>query len=851
MTAASPAASGSILLRELLTTAVENVALRRRLIVLLAAYVVVTAGLAALMFQMRFDAIDAGERVLSAFAQLTEEQTTRTIQNVDQTLEIVSDRLSVARRDGVASEPAIQAELRALLVSRPFLTAIAVLDRQGRTVYGSTLGQGTLDLSDRDYFIGQRDDPKSGFMLGVPVQSRATGHWTLPASRPLPRDDGEFAGIVGAVIDPLFFNRVWTVDRAIPEQATALWRNDGVILMRSPFDERTMGVASKGLLAARMAAGSAEGTMRTVSLIDGAERLVAYRRLAAYPNLTLSVTEPMDRVLAPWRRTAWIVAVAWAGASAALAWLALRLVRETGTRRASQDRYRVLFKANPYPMVVMDRETRGFLAINDAAVEEYGWSREEGLAMKANDIYPPEDLPVVAAMRLADVTGDAKVVRGLRHRRKDGTLFDVEMHTRSLELDGRAAILTISENVTERRAVEEQLRHSQKMEIVGQLTGGISHDFNNLLMVIMANLEALQEAKNLDAATVDHLDVIDQAVSRASDLTGQLLAFSRKQPLRPEPTDLNDLVSGTGKLLRHALGEHIEIDSLLAEDLWDINIDRAQLKTVLINLCINARDAMPGGGKLLIETGNVSLDNDDIAQAIDVAAGDYAMITVTDTGSGMPPETAAKVFEPFFTTKEVGKGTGLGLSMVYGFIKQSQGHITIHSEVGRGTTFQLYLPRSGGPRDKPPVRQSAPMAHGAERILVVEDQPQVRESVVQQLQSLGYDVSQAADGEAGIASFEAALRPYDLLLTDVVMPGLLNGKALAAEVERRWPRTRVVFMSGYDRTAIVHHSRRDGGRLLLNKPFRKRDLSEIVRRALDGEIAGGRPWGRPDGMAAS
>ena len=262
MTVREPEAAGNILLRDLLTTAVGNLALRRRLILLLAAYAVVTAALVGLLVQMRVDAIEAGERVLSAFAQLTEEQTTRTIQNVDQTLEIVTERLAIARRDGAASEAAIPDELRALLVSRPFLTAIAVLDRQGRTVYGTTLGQGALDLSDRDYFMAQRDDPKTGFMVGVPVRSKTTGLWALPASRPLPRVDGEFAGVVGAVMDPLFFNRAWTVDQAIPDQATALWRNDGVVLMRSPFDERTMGLSlSKGILATRIAAGSIEGTL--------------------------------------------------------------------------------------------------------------------------------------------------------------------------------------------------------------------------------------------------------------------------------------------------------------------------------------------------------------------------------------------------------------------------------------------------------------------------------------------------------------------------------------------------------------------------------------------------------------
>ena len=372
------------------------------------------------------------------------------------------------------------------------------------------------------------------------------------------------------------------------------------------------------------------------------------------------------------------------------------------------------------------------------------------------------------------------------------------------------------------------------MEAVGQLTGGIAHDFNNILMVIMANADALQEEENLDAATLaERLEQIAEAVLRASELTRQLVAFSRKQSLNPKRTDLNDLVSSTGKLLRRALGGNIEMDSKLPGGLWTVNVDRAQLETALVNLCVNARDAMPGGGKLSIETRNISLSKDNVTQATDVADGDYVMLCVTDTGSGMTAEVRAKVFEPFFTTKEVGKGTGLGLSMVYGFIKQSKGHITIHSEPGHGTTFRLYLPRSDGAQEVAAVQRAVSMPRGTERILVVEDELQVRTIVVQQLQSLGYAVTQVPDGTAGLAAFEAAAQPYALLLTDLVMPGPLNGRVLAAEVVRRWPATKVVFISGYAENTVSRDGAPVGG-VLLSKPFRKRDLALVIRQALDG-----------------
>jgi PAS domain S-box-containing protein len=514
---------------------------------------------------------------------------------------------------------------------------------------------------------------------------------------------------------------------------------------------------------------------------------------------------------------------------------------------AAQTRYRLLFNANSYPMVVIDRESRGILAVNDAAVAQYGWSREEALTMTSDDFYPPQDVPAVMTLRQRDLSNsETQTIPGLRHRTKDGTIIDVELKAREIEWEGRSVVLITIHDVTERnraarasKAAEEQLRQSQKMEVVGQLTGGIAHDFNNILTVILANADALQEdEENLDPGVAARLDQIAQAVLRASGLTRQLLAFSRKQPLSPKRTDINDLVTATGALLRRALGEQIEIRSVLGEGVWTVNIDRAQLETALVNLCVNARDAMPGGGILQIETRNVTLDEAYATQNADVVAGDYAMLSISDTGSGIAPELIAKVCEPFFTTKGVGKGTGLGLSMVYGFIKQSNGHIQIDSEVGRGTSFKLYLPRSEGVQDKALPRPPPVLQGGSERILVVEDDSQVRTSVVKQLQGLGYTVQEAPDGATALAACAGAIQPCDLLLTDIVMPGSLNGRTLADEVKRRWPLMKIVFMSGYSEEAITHHGRLDAGVRLLSKPFRKDDLAQMVRQALDDPGSG-------------
>ena len=809
-----------------------RVSFRSRIALMLTAYALVSgAVLAGLLLQMRADAIASGENVLNAFAQLTEEQTTRTFQSVDQMLASLP-----AERAELEDPVALTVELRMLLAARPFLRAISVTDARGRIVAGTESGVGALDMSDRPYFIRHRDDPTVEFMVGAPLRGRFTGAWVLPATRGLRLPSGEFVGVIVAALDPRFFDRVWTVESSMPEQATALWSDRGMMLMRSPFVESTMGGTTFGpTLLAHTRDGAMSGSYQAVSSIDGRSRLVAFRRIADYPEFILSVTQPTARVLAAWHRTVSIGVSGWAIALATLIGLAAWLIGEWNARRATQDRYRVLFNANPYPMVVMDPPTRRFLDVNNAALKEYGWSLQEALTMTAYDVYPPEDLATLAERKIAVASEVVRVIRGLRHLKKDGTAFEVEMHTCAIQLDGKAAILTMVENVTTRHAIEGQLRQSQKMEAVGQLTGGIAHDFNNILTVILANADALQEEEKLDAVVAGRLDQIAKAVQRAAGLTRQLLAFSRKQQLSPQRTDINDLVASIGKLLRRSLGAQIEIESVLTDGLWAVNVDRTQLETALVNLCVNARDAMPTGGKLLVETRNATLDEADIARNPGMVAGEFVVLAVTDTGSGIPADMRDKVFEPFFTTKEVGKGTGLGLSMVYGFIKQSHGYIRIDSEVGRGTTFELYLPRHRGAEEATAVAATRiALPARAERLLVVEDDDQVRDNVVRQLQSLGYVVSQAADGRLGVAAFEAAAQPFDLLLTDVVMPGPLNGKQLADEVTRRWPATRIVFMSGYTENIFVRDGRVGSGIRLLAKPFRKKDLALAVREALDG-----------------
>jgi PAS domain S-box-containing protein len=390
----------------------------------------------------------------------------------------------------------------------------------------------------------------------------------------------------------------------------------------------------------------------------------------------------------------------------------------------------------------------------------------------------------------------------------------------------------VGRDMTDRIAAEERIRHAEKMEAVGQLTGGIAHDFNNILTVITGTIEILAEAVQTQPQLAAITRMIDEAASRGADLTAHLLAFARKQPLRPRETDVNVLIIDTAQLLRPTLGEQIEIESVFKDESCFATVDANQLATAMINLALNARDAMPDGGKLIFETGSAYLD-EDYAGLHDVQPGRYALIAVSDTGSGIPADILDKVFEPFFTSKGPGKGTGLGLSMVYGFVKQSAGHIQIYSEEGHGTTIKIYLPPGTGFLSDSDAAFAPTIQGGDETILVVEDDRLVRDYVLTQLHSLGYVTLQAANGTEALAIVEAG-HEFDLLFTDVIMPGAMNGRQLADEVARRRPGSKVLFTSGYTENAIIHHGRLDSGVMLLAKPYRKSDMAGMIRAALDG-----------------
>lgn len=431
--------------------------------------------------------------------------------------------------------------------------------------------------------------------------------------------------------------------------------------------------------------------------------------------------------------------------------------------------------------------------------------------------------------RQEKLVGVTLVIRDTSERHR---LLEVEREEHRLT---GSMLIQLERMVEERTAslknVEQALHQAQKLESLGKLTGGVAHDFNNILQVIGGNLDLLKEQFHGAATVRDRLDMAAAAVERGANLASQLLAFARKQPLKPLPTNLVRIVREMDGLLRRALGETIEIETVIGGGLWTAMVDRNHLENVILNLAINARDAMNGRGRLTIELGNALLDDHYTQENADAVAGQYVMLAVSDTGAGMPPDVVERVFEPFYTTKPEGQGTGLGLSMAYGFVKQSSGHIKIYSEPGIGTTIKVYLPRIHQVEAEVADLRRLPTVGGNETILVVEDDPAVRVTVVDLLSELGYVVLKASDGQGGLSVLQSGI-PIDLLFTDVVMPGPVRSTDLARQARELHPGIEVLFTSGYTQNAIVHGGRLDAGVELISKPYRREDLARKIRSLL-------------------
>jgi PAS domain S-box-containing protein len=502
--------------------------------------------------------------------------------------------------------------------------------------------------------------------------------------------------------------------------------------------------------------------------------------------------------------------------------------------RANEQRFRALVE-HSWDAIALFGPDGAILYGSPATTRILGYELDEFARFNAFDLIHPDDRDAVVGRlteSMANPRGRVDVTARVRH--KDGTWRYLEgVFTNLLDDPSVAAIVNNYRDATERRSLEQQVIQAQKMEAVGRLAGGVAHDFNNILTAIGGYTDLLLADLAPDDPRREDVDEIHRAADRAAALTQQLLAFSRRQVLQPKVIDLNALVQNVEKLLRRLLGEDVILAAVLAPDAGRVRADPGQIEQVIVNLAVNARDAMPGGGRLTIETRNIELDAAYAAEHRAVIPGTYVSLAVSDTGTGMSSEVQAHMFEPFFTTKEVGKGTGLGLATVYGIVKQSGGSIWVYSELGHGTTFKVYLPRIDDPAD--PLTKVGPIdaasLRGTETILLVEDEPAVRAVARQILTRHGYSVIEAHDGQAALTLVDATRPSIDLVLTDLVMPGM-SGRNLADNLVRRFPKLRILYMSGYTDDAIVRHGMLESGLAYLQKPFRPDALVQKVWEVL-------------------
>jgi len=493
--------------------------------------------------------------------------------------------------------------------------------------------------------------------------------------------------------------------------------------------------------------------------------------------------------------------------------------------------FRLLFEENPQPMWVLSAEGQKFLAVNRAAARLYGYSEEEFQSLALTDVETEEDSRRFISVMNSEAHGTPTA---WRHRTKSGSPLDVEIAIHPIQYGGRHAQLAIVMDITGRRQLEDQLRQAQKMEAVGMLAGGVAHDFNNLLTIITGYSQLILNNLRPEDANRHSVEQIMRAGERAAALTKQLLAFSRRQVLQPKVLELNRLVGGLTTMLQRLIGEDVDLRLVLRPDVGRVHADPGQVEQVLMNLVINARDAMPKGGILTIETCNLELDQNYASRHIEVKSGPYVMLAVSDNGSGMDEATRARLFEPFFTTKGAGKGTGLGLSTVFGIVKQSGGSVQVYSEPGRGTSVKVFLPRVDRPVPFESEIQRKVVRRGHETILLVEDDDMVRNLVRETLERDGYTVLDANNPLEARRLSDQFLETIHLLITDVVMPKI-SGRELADQLTRRRPSIKVLYMSGYTDSAIASSGVLQREVAFLQKPFTPVGLVEKVREVLEND----------------
>ena len=776
--------------------------------------------------------IDDAERDARNYAIAIEQNVARVIEATDSELRRVAESAPQRTR-----QTGYDAELKNRTLDLDFIDVLAVLDDKGIGLANSDapVGIGT-DYSDRAHFRIQRDYPGYGLFLGAPIKRRNVAGTLIPLSRRVENPDGSFAGVAVASLDGGFFRRVVGLIDLGPNSDVTVYLKDGTILARLPDNESWFGQnAGNEPLFTEHLARAANGLFATPKDAPNGAQIVAYRSLLKLP-LIVSVAVSQKEALASWRGRANEAAMFWLAAIGVYVLMAFYLFRYAAARGTAMSTVRA---REARLSAIIDNSTDSILTLDDAGrIESFNRSAElmfgkaeaEMIGRPIADILTPVNKSSASQMigGMLPISPSSSGSQEMTAQRSDGTSLNLELRINEMRIRGALKYNLIIRDVTERIRSEEQLRQSQRLQAVGQLTGGVAHEFNNILMIVLggAELLALKLAGNKEGLAI--AERIETAALRGADLTRSLLAFSRRQPLEPKSLASNDVVREAIKLAHSTLSETIKLEAKLAESAWAVTADRTQLNNAILNLIINARDAMPAGGKISVETANMVVGKAGASE--NLAPGRYVAIVVRDDGQGMTPDVMRQAFEPFFTTKEVGKGTGLGLSMVLGFARQSGGDARLASVPGMGTTVTVLLPAT----DQAAMSDAAQpfkIADQRATILLAEDDQEVLTTAAESLRMLGYEVLTALDGPTALRLMNSAVH-IDLLLTDVVMPKGMTGLDLARQVQKRQPDVEIIYTSGYNENVIVHHGVLDSGIVLLRKPYTISDLAETVERAL-------------------
>jgi len=817
------------------------------------------ASLAIALLINRNETVHEGQRRAETLAFILGDHLLRTVSGIDTTLSqltLVGSRFGGSTAENAAGGPMLDAAKAGV----SGIAVLAVTDESGvirhstlPTLIGQSRAGGFL-------FRHLSSNPGAGLIVDKPMRGTLSGQWIIPFGRRLLDQNGRFIGIVVATLEPERLRQFYrTIDVGRGGFISVLHPEQRVLFREPSVDDPTGEFEQDSPLAAPQKGGATSGFLHAPLMRGGPSYFTAYRVLAD-PPLVIAVSLTEAEVLGLWWRRAIAagVIVAVFGVLLMIAWrMIMREIQARGEaeqrlqaqaaeltaalerRERSEEALRATqaqFKSimDHAPMMVSLRDLAGRFTFINRSYLEFARQSEDSILGRTVAELRGQDYADSIAVQDRDVIAQRRAVQWeMPVPKASGPRQTLIIKFPIFDRTGAvASVCSILVDVTEQKRAEAQMVQAQRIDSLGQLTGGIAHDFNNLLTSILLNADVLASVLNDKLKPL--AESVRMAAERGADLTRRLLAFGRRQMLEPRPTDIRALLSSMEPLMRRTLGEHIEIRAVHPAALWHATVDPGQLENAVLNLAVNARDAMPNGGRLTIEMSNVTLDDERMTAFPEGKAGQYVMVTVTDTGCGMSADVVARAFEPFFTTKDVGKGTGLGLSMVYGFVKQSGGQVHMTSEVGIGTVVRLYLPRS------PEVAETASLApagagelpRGCETILFVEDDSMVREHTGKQIVGLGYAVITA---ESAIDALRLADDGYvpDLLFTDVVMPGGMNGRQLALKLRERWPHLRVLYTSGYANGQLTIDGESVPSKYVLGKPYRRADLAAKLREVLD------------------